>query len=56
MWYLFFVLRTDQMAPSMREFVIVGNLLRVGAFWLGSLGIRQWRVIQPAAGTPRIAR
>jgi hypothetical protein len=54
-WYLLFV-QPAGLPPSVRDFFIVGNLLRVGAVWLGSLGIRQWRVTQPAPGTPRIAR
>jgi hypothetical protein len=57
MWYLFFVLKTN-LPPSIREFVIVGNVLRIGAFWLGSLGIRhlrirQERVSKPAPGATR---
>jgi hypothetical protein len=55
MWYLFFV-QGARLPPSLRDFVIVGNVLRLGAFWLGSLGIRQWRLLKPAPGAPRTAR
>ncbi|HTM47057.1 MAG TPA: permease prefix domain 2-containing transporter [Bryobacteraceae bacterium] len=59
MWFVFFE-TLNPFPPSWREFVIVGNLVRIGAFWLGSLGIRhlrirQGRVIKPAPGAPRIA-
>jgi hypothetical protein len=53
-WYLFFVQKAG-LPPSLRDFVILGNVLRLSAFWLGSLGVRQWRS-RPASGASRIAR
>jgi hypothetical protein len=59
MWYVFFEPR-NPLPPPWREFVIMGHVLRLSAFGLGSLGIRHLRIRQgrnarPAPGAPRIA-
>ena len=53
--WLFFIQKAG-LPASLRDFVIVENVLRLGGFWLGSLGIRQWRLLKTAPGAPRTSR
>jgi hypothetical protein len=51
-WHLYSV-GNVVLLPPLWEIIIVGSLLRLGAFWLGCLWIRRSRSIQALASTPQ---